>query len=363
MEPSKARPLVLVSGFLGTGKTTLLRFLLKGIAEQGFLADVILNDFADARIDSAKIGELADTVHPVTSGCACCESLDELRSICRLAGKGDADVLILELNGSTDPGPLLESVALLDSRLSFEPLLSICVVNVRNWGRRSRWNKLERLQVSSAGAWVPSHAEQEEQRRIEAVAAEIGDVAPSAHRLSRGQLLESLLAVLRGSPLERDHEAPQKEATRLQPDPHRSHSHHGEHEISHQFTSHRFPLPSRVPLRSMEALFEGLPDPILRAKALVKLVEHPGPRWLFQRCGNEPPSAPQRVDQVQGIPSSLVCIGTEVDPASVRDLLRFHFGEEAIRAFEELIPCSRLRRDSSSSPGSNLRAESNPHLE
>ena len=49
------RPVVVLTGFLGAGKTTLLKSLLKSCQNEDLRADVILNDFSDAELDSATV--------------------------------------------------------------------------------------------------------------------------------------------------------------------------------------------------------------------------------------------------------------------------------------------------------------------
>ncbi|MGC6435079.1 MAG: GTP-binding protein, partial [Verrucomicrobiales bacterium] len=73
------KPLLLVAGFLGTGKTSLIRGLLNDFSEYGMKADVILNDIANAELDAASINtNHASSIVPLSASCACCESLEEL---------------------------------------------------------------------------------------------------------------------------------------------------------------------------------------------------------------------------------------------------------------------------------------------
>jgi len=76
---SQSKPLLLITGFLGAGKTTLLRDLLIDLRRQDLKSDVILNDFANAELDSATLDSRSVmSVAPLAAGCACCDSLEEL---------------------------------------------------------------------------------------------------------------------------------------------------------------------------------------------------------------------------------------------------------------------------------------------
>ncbi|HBM78816.1 MAG TPA: hypothetical protein DD438_11950 [Verrucomicrobiales bacterium] len=79
------RPLLLVAGFLGAGKTSLIRSLLAQLQRRGIKADVILNDIANANIDAASINpDHAASISPLAASCACCESLEDARFLCHL---------------------------------------------------------------------------------------------------------------------------------------------------------------------------------------------------------------------------------------------------------------------------------------
>ena len=107
---SSKKPLLIVAGFLGSGKTSLIRELLSDFTEQGVTADVILNDIANAELDAESINaKHAGSIIPLSASCACCESLEELLALCQTASKSEGDLLLLELNGTADPLVLLQN--------------------------------------------------------------------------------------------------------------------------------------------------------------------------------------------------------------------------------------------------------------
>jgi G3E family GTPase len=100
----------LVTGFLGSGKTTLIAALLKQPAMQG--TAVIVNEFGAVGIDDAIFAQsiAADNVLLLANGCLCCTAGDDLAAtIWRLARRGpDAPSRILvETSGLADPAPVL----------------------------------------------------------------------------------------------------------------------------------------------------------------------------------------------------------------------------------------------------------------
>lgn len=87
-----------ITGFLGAGKTTLIRRYLSWLEQQGLRACVIENEYGAAGVDSAVLSGMGAAVEEISGGCVCCTmkvTLHEL--LCRLAGK--VDRIILEPSG------------------------------------------------------------------------------------------------------------------------------------------------------------------------------------------------------------------------------------------------------------------------
>jgi len=120
LAPSSSRPLrcVLVTGYLGAGKTSLLRHLLRERRNLRFA--VLQNEFGEADVDSGTLGSAsANAVYGLPSlslpdGCACCYGLAALRNTVRalLASPAGVQVLLIETTGLADPAPV--AAALLD---------------------------------------------------------------------------------------------------------------------------------------------------------------------------------------------------------------------------------------------------------
>ena len=91
----KPVPMTLLSGFLGTGKTTTLKHLLENSEDTRI--GVIVNDVAAINIDAKLIsGQVGDMIE-LQNGCACCSLADELFfSIERLLQNRDFDAVVVE---------------------------------------------------------------------------------------------------------------------------------------------------------------------------------------------------------------------------------------------------------------------------
>ena len=319
---SSSRPLLLVAGFLGSGKTSLIRSLLAQFLRRNIKADVILNDIANASVDAASINpDHAASISPLAASCACCESLEELLSLCRTANEGEGDLLLIELNGTADPLGVLEPFALLRRELSISPMIHACVIDVRHWGKRGELTALEERQMRGAGLYLLSHQDLVTNTEIEAVENVVTDAFPESFQTDASQLADLLVSATlegAGDGVSGSREWPQFSAVKCRED--------HVHLLSHQVRGCEIPLPPKVRRAGIEQLLMNLPDNVLRAKALVKTVEDPGSQWLFERCGREVSPSPLPVPAGTRIPSSLLCMGMNLDSAAIRMLVSEEFG-------------------------------------
>jgi cobalamin biosynthesis protein CobW len=95
-------PVVVVSGFLGSGKTTLVRHLLADARRGGRRAAVVSNEFGELGIDGALLSR--DDYVELSGGCVCCRLSDELvETLQMLRERANPDLLIIETSGVALP--------------------------------------------------------------------------------------------------------------------------------------------------------------------------------------------------------------------------------------------------------------------
>lgn len=113
-------PVTILSGFLGAGKTTLLNHVLQNRA--GMRVAVIVNDMSEINIDHDEVEREAalergrDELVEMSNGCICCTlRADLLERVSDLARQGRFDYLLIESTGISEPLPVAETFAFLDS--------------------------------------------------------------------------------------------------------------------------------------------------------------------------------------------------------------------------------------------------------
>lgn len=91
--------MLLVSGFLGAGKTTALQTVGRKLSEKGHTVGMITNDQASGLVDTSILDTTAGRVVEIPGGCFCCNFADLLAAIHSI-GTEDIDILLAEPVGS-----------------------------------------------------------------------------------------------------------------------------------------------------------------------------------------------------------------------------------------------------------------------
>jgi G3E family GTPase len=108
-------PIALVTGYLGSGKTTLITRLLRHLD----MADtmVIVNEFGEIGLDHHLIKAVTDSVILLPNGCLCCmirqdviQTLRELRRAWLTGSIPDFGRVLIETTGLAEPAPLVASI-------------------------------------------------------------------------------------------------------------------------------------------------------------------------------------------------------------------------------------------------------------
>lgn len=108
-------PITLVTGFLGSGKTTLISKLLRHPGMNR--AAVIINEVGEIGIDHDLVSTVSENMSLLANGCICCsvrtdlqDSLRELFNSRRAGQIPEFDRVIIETTGLADPAPVVQTL-------------------------------------------------------------------------------------------------------------------------------------------------------------------------------------------------------------------------------------------------------------
>ena len=332
----KPAPLVLIVGFLGAGKTTFLRELLPLLEARGMEPFVIINDYANARVDASSLTKEGRTVTPINGNCICCDSVIELLNVLLDIPITKRRIVLIEANGTTDPTSLIEHLLVNpELRRRFEPLLQVAIVDLKRWQKRHWHNQLERLQVETASHLSFTREETETKQRCAQVRADIEWFNAKAMEINKHSFaleLEGLLSATepQSTPAENEAESRCKTDSKTKDHhEHQKHDHQGEHHeheekhaLSHGFVGVQIDLPQPMAAEHLQKWLNALPTEVLRVKGVVQLVEEPERWFQFQRVDEfRGEAALHELPQKPIVPPCAVLIGVKLDEVKIRNSL------------------------------------------
>ena len=139
MEDLKEIPVLLLTGYLGSGKTTLVNRILNN--RKGIRFAVIVNDIGEVNIDAdliqkgGVVGKKDESLVALQNGCICCTLKNDLiQQLCEITSRQAFDYIVIEASGICEPEPIAQTLCSIPA-LGFEfvkngiPVLD-CIVTV-----------------------------------------------------------------------------------------------------------------------------------------------------------------------------------------------------------------------------------------
>ena len=273
-------PLVLLVGFLGSGKTTVLKRLLPLLRDHGIEPYVVINDYQNAQVDAEQLRGLAAEIAAISGDCVCCGSREELLAELEKFEHSPGRVALVETNGTTDSEMLIETLSLERSLRHFSLPVQLSVIDAQRWQKRFWHNALEREQARTASRLFLARSDVVKAARLIEVEESFERHRVRGKRVSIEDFAGELVALSVEL-------APAGERS-LESRAHPNHHHHHDTEEHHDHSEHHFsslelPLPDRVAKNAFSEFLRNLPEEIIRAKGLVRFIEDPGEFFVFQK--------------------------------------------------------------------------------
>ncbi|KAF9692579.1 hypothetical protein EKO04_009407 [Ascochyta lentis] len=171
-------PITIVTGFLGSGKTTLILNLIQQLPKDYKLA-LLKNEYGDVAVDSQLASSQAISgVQELLNGCICCNLVGQLSdALEQLSNDVQPDRIVIETSGSAFPATLAMEVNRL-SRETGKYVLDgvMSVIDVENWKGYEDTSYTAKIQARYTDLIVLNKWELVDERRLEDVEDRILDL-------------------------------------------------------------------------------------------------------------------------------------------------------------------------------------------
>lgn len=122
---TKKIPVTVLSGYLGSGKTTMMNHVLQN--KKDLRVAVIVNDMSEINIDAeliangSGISRTEEKFVELSNGCICCTLREDLlQEVERLSKLGNIDYILIESTGISEPIPVAQTFSYLDEELGID---------------------------------------------------------------------------------------------------------------------------------------------------------------------------------------------------------------------------------------------------
>ncbi|MGY3548240.1 G3E family GTPase [Bradyrhizobium sp. USDA 4472] len=294
-------PVLLVTGFLGAGKTTVVNHLLANADGRRIAA--IVNDFGAINIDAELIAGAGDGVVSLANGCICCSlQSDLLRTLSTLLRRDPRpEYIVIETSGVADPADIVHN--LMDPVILREaPLETVLCVMDAATPPAALEDALQRSQLRVADIVALSKLDLADQgagmRMREVIRAQrVPAVVVDARH---GEIPSALLFP-----------ASDRAPVPREPGPKRP--------AEERFETLSWTADRPLSLRRLQQAINELAPKLARAKGLFEAIEQPGRQMVFQFAGGRATLAPGDAPAA-GVPRARIVFIAELEVLSKAEL-------------------------------------------
>lgn len=268
-------PVLLVAGFLGAGKTTVVNHLLAHAGGRRIAA--VVNDFGAINIDAELIAGASDGVVSLSNGCICCSlEGDLLRTLATLLRRDPRpEAIVIETSGVAEPSDIVRN--LMDPVIWREAPLEtvLCVVDATATSEALE-DPLFRAQLRAADVVALSKVDLAEDADRARVRAAVKAQRPAALAVDAPQGRVPLELLFPDDPA---HVPAPRDPGRRRP-------------VADRFETLSWTSDRPLSLPRLQQAIARLAPRLARAKGLFETVEQPGRQFLFQLAGGRATLAP-----------------------------------------------------------------------
>jgi len=179
--------LILVTGYLGAGKTTLIQYILKG--QNKYKVAIIQNEFSDemgieSPLITDSVGKIFDKFYELPNGCICCSAKKELQTAIEYlitSEKYELDFILVETNGLADPSSTIK-MFWVGEELKFPSKLRLVysLVAAHTFEKNAIDNEIFLKQLIFADVILINHIDKVSEDKLKDIEAKLTQINPTA---------------------------------------------------------------------------------------------------------------------------------------------------------------------------------------
>ena len=326
--PEARLPVTVITGFLGGGKTTLIKHILAN--QQGLRTGVIVNELSELGIDGELIVSADGDMVELENGCICCSiNNDFLDAIFRVLNRDRRlDYLVVETSGVSDPLPVVLTFLRSELRDRVRVDSIITVADAANFCLERFESKAARNQLCHGDVVLLNKCDLVGADELRTVEAAIRGIKPQARMVRTTQCRVALPLILSVGLFQSDRffavsapEAPEHldanhETGKLHAP--RGHAADCDHLPGDGFEALSFQSERPFAVQKFQDFLEQLPHDVYRAKGLIWIAES-DKRYVFHLVARRFCLDEDECDGAKG--NKLVLIGRNLDRALLRSRL------------------------------------------
>ncbi|MFT4310608.1 MAG: CobW family GTP-binding protein [Candidatus Woesearchaeota archaeon] len=175
----KKVPVTLITGFLGSGKSTLINTIIKQHNTIKF--GVILNEFGDVKLESTIIETSDENIVEFSNGCMCCVMNDDIIGAIDTLIEKNIEYILIEASGLSMPLPIARTILYRDlqGKVHFDGI--VCVVDMLHFCEHAQDFALTFQQLRTADIIVLSKKDQvsqDTQKQVKKLIADVNSEVP-----------------------------------------------------------------------------------------------------------------------------------------------------------------------------------------
>lgn len=245
-------PTTIVTGFLGSGKTTVINYLIEYLQSRGEKVAYVKNEVGETDLDARLMRGKNIKATALLNGCICCTLVGPfINAINELVANYNFDRIIVESAGTADPASL--AIMVEDHPLLLRDAL-IAIIDVENFEGYKNLHDVARRQAEMTDLVIFNKIENsnlEQKRRIVGYVRELNEYSPIVEA-PKGKLNPELVFGI----------VPQ-DLSKLK-------THESDHEYNDQINAFTYSSQQTFDKYKLKQLIESLPKNIFRVKGLVK---------------------------------------------------------------------------------------------